>query len=85
MFTSALATIHPGDLSDLLGVRAYDTYPVKVDQPYSVTSANELAGELWRLPLELNGSKRSYRTRMASHSRPETVSAKVRRSIFNPC
>jgi beta-galactosidase len=47
----------PGNLADLFGVRAYDIYPVKVDQPYSVTPANELAGELWQLPLELNGAE----------------------------
>lgn len=43
----------PGSLSDLFGVEAFDIYPVKVDQPYSVTSANEFAGELWKLPLQL--------------------------------
>lgn len=46
----------PGSLADLFGVKAYDIYPVKVDQPYSVTAANELAGELWKLPLQLQGA-----------------------------
>ncbi len=47
----------PGNLSDVFGVEAYDIYPVKVDEPYSVTNANELAGELWKLPLELQGAQ----------------------------
>jgi beta-galactosidase len=47
----------PGGLSDLFGVEAFDIYPVKVDAPYSVTDENELAGELWKLPLELKGAE----------------------------
>ena len=47
----------PGNLSDVFGVEASDIYPVKVDEPYSVTAANELAGELWKLPLDLNGAE----------------------------
>ena len=47
----------PGGLSDVFGVEASDIYPVKVDQPYSVTAANEQAGELWRLSLEMKGAE----------------------------
>ena len=46
----------PGGLSDVFGVEASDIYPVKADEPYSVTSRNERAGELWKLPLELKGA-----------------------------
>ncbi len=53
----------PGGLSDLFGVEASDIYPVKVDQPYSVTGQNERAGELWRLPLELKGAEVVLRDR----------------------
>ncbi len=47
----------PGGLSEVFGVEAADIYPVKVDQPYSVTSANEKAGELWKFPLQLKGAE----------------------------
>jgi len=47
----------PGGLSDVFGVEASDIYPVKVDEPYSVTAGNEAAGELWKLPLELKGAQ----------------------------
>jgi beta-galactosidase len=47
----------PGDLADVFGVEAFDIYPVKVDEPYSITSQDELAGELWRLPLELRSAE----------------------------
>src|SRR5208337_3556462 len=46
----------PGGLSDVFGVEASDIYPVKADEPYSVTSQDERAGELWKLPLELKGA-----------------------------
>ncbi|MDQ2775220.1 MAG: beta-galactosidase trimerization domain-containing protein, partial [Acidobacteriota bacterium] len=46
----------PGELADVFGFEATDIYPVKVDEPYSVTDGNELAGELWKLPLELQGA-----------------------------
>jgi Beta-galactosidase trimerisation domain len=45
-----------GALSEVFGVEAFDIYPVKVDEPYSVTDGNELAGELWKLPLTLKGA-----------------------------
>ena len=47
----------PGGLSDVFGVEASDIFPVKADQPYSVTEQNELAGELWKLPLQLKGAE----------------------------
>jgi beta-galactosidase GanA len=47
----------PGGLSDLFGIQASDIYPVKADEPYSVTSQNERGGELWKLPLELKGAE----------------------------
>ena len=47
----------PGGLSDIFGVEASDIYPVKADEPYSVTEQNELAGELYKLPLELKGAE----------------------------
>jgi hypothetical protein len=46
----------PGGLSDVFGVEASDIYPLKADEPYSITSQNERAGELWKLPLELKGA-----------------------------
>lgn len=53
----------PGGLSDVFGVEASDIYPVKADEPYSLTSQNEGAGELWKLPLELKGAEVVLRTR----------------------
>jgi len=47
----------PGGLSDVFGVEASDIYPVKADEPYSITSQNERAGELWKLPLKLQGAE----------------------------
>ena len=47
----------PGGLSDVFGIEASDIHPVKADQPYSVTEQNELAGELWKLPLKLKGAE----------------------------
>jgi hypothetical protein len=53
----------PGGLNDLFGIQASDIYPVKADEPYSVTSQNERGGELWMLPLELRGAKVILRDR----------------------
>ncbi len=53
----------PGGLTDLFGVEAFDIYPVKVDQPYSVTDQQERAGELWKLPLEMKGAEIFLRDR----------------------
>ena len=53
----------PGGLSDVFGIQASDIYPVKANEPYSVTSQNERGGELWKLPLELKGAEVSLRDR----------------------
>jgi beta-galactosidase len=53
----------PGGLSDVFGVEASDIYPVKADEPYSITSQNERAGELWKLPLNLKGAEVVLRDR----------------------
>ncbi len=53
----------PGGLSEVFGVEASDIYPVKADEPYSVTPQNEAAGELWKLPLELKGAEVVLRDR----------------------
>ena len=53
----------PGGLSDVFGVEASDIYPVKADEPYSITNQNERAGELWKLPLELKGAEVVLRDR----------------------
>ena len=53
----------PGGLSDVFGVEASDIYPVKADEPYSITSQNDRAGELWRLPLKLQGAEVVLRDR----------------------
>jgi len=50
-----------GGLTDVFGVEASDIYPVKADEPYSVTDQNERAGELWKLPLELKGAEVALR------------------------
>ena len=47
----------PGGLTDLFGIEATDIYPVKVEEPYSVTDQNEQGGELWKLPLNLKGAE----------------------------
>lgn len=47
----------PGNLSEVFGFEASDVYPVKVDEPYSVTPVSEMAGELWRLQIETKGAK----------------------------
>ena len=46
----------PGGLTDLFGVEADEIYPVQPASPYSVTASNELGGELWKLPLEMQGA-----------------------------
>jgi beta-galactosidase len=53
----------PGGLSDVFGVEASDIYPVKADEPYSITSQNERAGELWKVPLKLKGAEVVLRDR----------------------
>jgi beta-galactosidase len=53
----------PGGLSEVFGVEASDIYPVKVDEPYSVTDLKEQAGELWKLPLQLRGAEVVLRDR----------------------
>jgi len=53
----------PGGLSDVFGIEASDIYPVKTDEPYSITSQNERAGELWKLPLDLKGAEVVLRDR----------------------
>lgn len=47
----------PGNLSDVFGFEASDIYPVKVDEPYSVTPNSEMAGELWRLRIDIKGAE----------------------------
>ena len=47
----------PGGLTDTFGVEAADIYPVQPARPYSVTSENELGGELWKLPLDVKGAE----------------------------
>jgi len=47
----------PGGLTDVFGVEASEVYPVKPSEPYSITSEDEGAGELWRLPLSLQGAE----------------------------
>jgi len=53
----------PGGLSDVFGIQASDIYPVKANEPYSVTGQNERGGELWKLPLELKGAEVFLRDR----------------------
>ncbi len=47
----------PGGLTDLVGAEADEIYPIQASRPYSVTSQNELGGELWKLPLQLKGAE----------------------------
>ena len=51
----------PGGLGDVFGADASDIYPV--EKPYSVTAANEQAGELWKLPLVMKGGQVLVRDR----------------------
>ena len=51
----------PGALGDVFGADAPEVEPV--GNPYSVTAANEQAGELWQLPLELKGAQVLLRDR----------------------
>jgi beta-galactosidase len=51
----------PGALGDVFGADAPEVEPV--DGPYSVTAADEKAGELWRLPLEMKGAQILLRDR----------------------
>lgn len=53
----------PGDLTDAFGVQASDIYPVQPQNPYSVTDQNEQGGELWKLPLQVQGADVVLRTR----------------------
>ncbi len=45
----------PGGLGDVFGADTSDVEPV--EKPYSVTAANEQAGELWKLPLVVKGGQ----------------------------
>ena len=45
----------PGGLGDVFGAEASDLEPV--EKPYSVTTANEQAGELWKVPLQMKGAQ----------------------------
>jgi beta-galactosidase len=45
----------PGGLTDLFGVEAVEINAIQPSHPYSVTPANELGGELWKLPAEVKG------------------------------
>lgn len=51
----------PGGLGDVFGADESDIYPV--EKPYSVTAANEQAGELWKLPLVIKGGQALVRDR----------------------
>ncbi len=51
----------PGAMGDVFGADASEVDPV--EKPYSVTAANEQAGELWRLPLEMKGAQVLIRDR----------------------
>jgi beta-galactosidase len=51
----------PGGLGDVFGADASEVYPV--DEPYSVTAANEQGGELWKLPLVMKGGQVLMRDR----------------------
>ncbi len=51
----------PGALGDVFGADAPEVDAV--GDPYSVTAANEQAGELWHLPLELKGAQVLLRDR----------------------
>ena len=53
----------PGDMTDLFGIHAPDIYPVQPQNPYSVTSQKEQGGELWKLPMDLDGADVVLRTR----------------------
>ena len=53
----------PGGLADVFGVQATDIYPVQPGMPYSVTPQDEQGGELWKLPLEVNGAEVLLRDR----------------------
>ncbi|MEJ2010001.1 MAG: beta-galactosidase [Acidobacteriota bacterium] len=47
----------PGGLGDVFGWNSYVAEIDPVEEPYSVTEANEQAGELWRIPLKLQGAQ----------------------------
>ena len=59
--TARLRSRIPGALGDVFGADATDVYPV--EKPYSVTAANEQAGELWNLPLVMKGGQILVRDR----------------------
>jgi hypothetical protein len=51
----------PGGLGDVFGAEVSDIDPV--EEPFSVTAANEQGGELWRLPLVMKGGRALVRDR----------------------
>ncbi len=53
----------PGGLSEIFGWRAYVADVDPVEEPYSVTEANEKGGELWKIPLKLQGAQALMRDR----------------------
>ncbi len=46
----------PGGLSNVFGWKSYVADVEPVEKPYSVTSSDELGGELWNIPLRLQGA-----------------------------
>jgi beta-galactosidase len=53
----------PGSMSDVFGWESYVAEIDPVEGPYSVTEDNELAGELWKIPLKLRGAEVLLRDR----------------------
>lgn len=47
----------PGGLSEVFGWNSYVADVDPVEQPYSVTEANDEVGELWEIPLKLQGAQ----------------------------
>jgi beta-galactosidase len=55
----------PGGLSDVFGWTSYVADVDPVDEPYSVTEANDEGGELWKIPLQLHGAVALLKNRKA--------------------
>jgi beta-galactosidase len=57
----------PGGLAEVFGWESYVADIDPVEEPYSVTAANDQGGELWKIPLKLRGAQAAIKD---SHGNP---------------
>lgn len=56
----------PGGLAEVFGWESYVANIDPVEEPYSVTAANEQGGELWKIPLKLRAARATIQDRQGN-------------------